>query len=238
LTNDEQKRVNAAIDRGVAYLRMTQLGGGSWVAGTHEVGYAALPGLTLLECWVPSNDPAVLKAARFVRFNASTLTRTYELSLAILFLDRLGNPRDRKLIQTLALRLIAGQNSAGGWTYDCPLLKAPDEYALLQLLWHHQTARLPEQVAPGKGNSLHDPMTQGKNGPLLDPITGEPKKPAGLPEGITRPNQGTSPRQTGAAGESRLIAPQPSGKRETNLTEPVTFAKGPKSGWTGVGKEP
>jgi hypothetical protein len=233
LTNEEQKRVNGAIDRGVAYLRKTQLGGGSWVKGTHAVGYAALAGLTLLECGVPPTDPAVLKAARFVRFNASTLAKTYELSLAVLFLDRLGNPRDRKLIQTLALRLIAGQNSSGGWTYDCPLLKAPDEYALLQHLWQHQPVPLPEPVAAGKSKLLHDSTTQGKTGPLPNPITGGPKKPGELPEGITGPNQGKSPGQTGGPGGSKLIEPLPLGKRETKLTEPGNPGKGPKSGGTG-----
>src|SRR6185437_6212174 len=106
------------IDRGVAYLRKTQLKSGSWAGKKqpHQLGYAALAGLTLLECGLPPEDPTVKKAYRFVKFNSTKLNHTYELSLALLFLDRLGSSKDRKLIQTLALRLIAGQNSAGGWT--------------------------------------------------------------------------------------------------------------------------
>ena len=59
---------------------------------------------------------------------------TYELGLAILFLDRLGQPRDRMLVRKLALRLVAGQTSNGGWTYECPLLNAEQERDLLASL--------------------------------------------------------------------------------------------------------
>jgi hypothetical protein len=146
LSAEEQKRVNEAIQRGVAYLGRTQLGNGSWSTGTlpqrgagldarkWAVGYAALPGLTLLECGVPPADPAVQKAARVVRQHIQAQTRTYEIALAILFLDRLGEPEDRKLIRSLALRLAAGQTAHGGWWYDCPLLKPAQEQKLLQYL--------------------------------------------------------------------------------------------------------
>ena len=107
----EQAEVNRAIDRGVDFLKLTQFPGGSWSAdGKHAAGYAALPGLTLLECGVPRDDPAVKQAAAFVRRAAPAMDHTYELALSILFLDRLGDPKDQKLIQTLALRLIAGQS--------------------------------------------------------------------------------------------------------------------------------
>src|SRR5206468_645731 len=66
---------------------------------------AALPALTLLECGAGASDPAVQKAAAFVRANAtkSAITSpTYECSLAILFLDRLGDAADEPLIRSLA----------------------------------------------------------------------------------------------------------------------------------------
>ena len=118
----EQEKVNKAIDRGVAWLEKTQLGDGSW-ARVNAVGLAALPGLTLLECGVPADDSHVRNAARFVRRQVPTLTATYQLALAILFLDRLGEKEDEPLIRTMALRLMAGQTPAGGWTYECPILK-------------------------------------------------------------------------------------------------------------------
>src|SRR5262249_20188333 len=158
-----------------AYLRKTQLKTGSWGGGTYAVGYAALPGLTLLECGVPAKDPAVAKAARFVRFYSPTLNKhsTYQLSLAILFLDRLGDPKDRKLIQSMALRLVAGQNSAGGWTYECPYLYPSQEQQLLKALRPYQPKHLQEPIAKGK---------KGK-----DPITDPDKKSGDLSAAIAAP---------------------------------------------------
>ncbi len=130
----EEKRVNAAIDRGIAFLRKQQTDSGTWVPYGHPVGMAALPALTLLECGVSPEDPQVQKAAAFVRKAIPKLNKTYELALAILFLDRLGESQDRPRIKTLAARLIAGQTRAGGWTYDCPLLSTEYEQLLTEAL--------------------------------------------------------------------------------------------------------
>ena len=137
LPPEQQDKVNAAIDRGVAYLEKVQYPGGTWDLN-HQTGLAALPGLTLLECGVPADDPHVQKAAQFVRGSVPNLNATYELALAILFLDRLGDPKDEPLIRTLALRLMAGQEATGGWTYNCPVLSEKDEGSLLTIL---QTTR-------------------------------------------------------------------------------------------------
>src|SRR5262249_58799679 len=106
------------IEQGSAYLQGHQLVNGTW-ENHHPVGMAALPALTLLECGVKPDNEQVQKAANFVRRKVPTLFATYEMSLAILFLDRLGDPADRKHIQTLALRLVADQGDDGGWTYQC-----------------------------------------------------------------------------------------------------------------------
>ena len=102
--------------------------------GNHAVGTRGFPGLSLLECGVPANDPNVRKAADFVREHAANLQATYELALAILFLDRLGDRKDKELIQTFALRLIAGQTGTGGWSYTCPILSPKDHTNLLAVL--------------------------------------------------------------------------------------------------------
>ena len=125
--------MNAAIDRGVAYLEKMQYPGGTWDLN-HQTGMAALPGLTLLECGVPADDPHVQNVAQFVRGAVPDLDATYELGLAILFLDRLGDPKDEPLIQTMALRLMAGQRDSGGWHYTCPVLSTKDEGSLLTIL--------------------------------------------------------------------------------------------------------
>ncbi|MBM4072086.1 MAG: hypothetical protein FJ271_24640 [Planctomycetes bacterium] len=135
LTDAEQKKVDAAIEKGVRYLKNVQQKNGTWMNwGKHVVGYAALGGLTLLECDAPAGDPAVKKAAAFVRAYSANLNQTYDMSLAILFLDRLGDPKDRALIQQLAVRLIAGQTGNGGWSYECPILSNPEKKELLTFL--------------------------------------------------------------------------------------------------------
>src|SRR5262249_38165295 len=44
---------------------------------------------------------------------------TYDLSLMIMFFDRLGLKSDEPLIQFLTLRLLSGQCTDGTWSYTC-----------------------------------------------------------------------------------------------------------------------
>lgn len=122
----EQARIDAAIEKGVKYLKTHQTLNGTWATGeTYAVGYAALAGLTLLECGVSPKDPVVAKAAGFVRNQHFKLTSTYESSLSILFFDRL-RAGDLFPIHVMATRLVAAQSSAGGWHYTVPLLPPED----------------------------------------------------------------------------------------------------------------
>ncbi len=134
----EQEAVNTAVDQGVNYLKRTQLKSGTWakIGVGHRIGYAVLPGLTLLECGLPPSDPLIQRAAGYLRARAAKLDTTYELSLGILFLDRLGEEKDKKIIQTFALRLIAGQSPTGGWGYKCPLFGEHAQMELLTALRH------------------------------------------------------------------------------------------------------
>jgi hypothetical protein len=214
LTAEQQKAVNAAIDRGVAYLRQTQKRNGSWSDKEFTIGYAALAGLTLLECGVPADDPAIKKAALHVRFSAATLNHTYQISLAILFLDRLGNTRDRKLIQTLGLRLVAGQNAAGGWTYSCPVLKTQEEQMLLAYLRQRQPKHLQEGIAWAKpGSLLHESIVDAK----------QPMKKTELAEGIPDTKKSG---ETTTPTESKLGDPLPSDTK--SKTKPRPKGKTPK----------
>jgi hypothetical protein len=131
----EQQLVNQAIDVGVDYLSKNQTETGVWAKDDgHPIGYSAFPGLTLLACGVPASDPVIQKAALYVRRKTADLTNTYELSLAILFLDRLGDRKDRPLIQKLALRIIGSQTPTGGWLYTCKVLTPADQNQLLAAL--------------------------------------------------------------------------------------------------------
>jgi hypothetical protein len=205
--NDEQKRINEAIDRGVTFLKSSQFDSGRWEQGGHAVGYAALPGLTLLECGVPAGDASVQRAATFVRQHAKTLEATYELALAILFLDRLGDSADRPLIQAMALRLIAGQNTTGGWTYHCPLLGVPDQQHLLAFLRRHQTQPLLDplghsgqttvSLAKKPASAGDHPLGNAMPGPSSDPFRTEPLSPLSDLLRAPGPQRDLSPGSTG-----------------------------------------
>ncbi|HVS35386.1 MAG TPA: prenyltransferase/squalene oxidase repeat-containing protein [Gemmataceae bacterium] len=164
----EQREVNLAIDEGVRYLKGAQRSSGSWAGdgAGNPVGYAALPGLTLLECGVAADDPVVRKAAGYVRRAAfdpdHPMERTYDLALTILLLDKLGDTKDEPLIHTLALRLVAGQTSTGGWGYKCPLLTGAQGKELSSLL--HRIAPGSDTI-PMKGEALVGIPAAGGNPP-------------------------------------------------------------------------
>lgn len=139
LTEEEQDKINNAIDRAVEFLKGAQTDKGGWQWRMYRDGrflaaQSALPAYALLEAGVPADDPVIQKAAEYVRPKALASDFTYEMSLILLFLDRLGDPKDKKLIQTLAVRLIAGQHHTGGWSYRCPILDDQGERNLLRLL--------------------------------------------------------------------------------------------------------
>ena len=116
----DDQTIQSALSRGVAFLKKQQDGKGTWTYVESTPGATALAGLTLLECDMPPTDRAVQRAAEAVRPATVTLTHTYSLALAVLFLDHLGDPADVPLIQSMGVRLLAGQKASGGWTYDCP----------------------------------------------------------------------------------------------------------------------
>ncbi len=129
----DKDAVNAAIARGVKNLRSLQAQNGTW-ANDHTTGLTALCGLTLLECGVPVDDDAVQKAAAAVRSASATMDKTYDISLSILFFDRLGEAGDVPLIESLTVRLLAGQNLEGTWSYPCPPIGAEEQRRLTTLV--------------------------------------------------------------------------------------------------------
>jgi hypothetical protein len=125
----DKEAILRAVDQGVAYLKATQAADGTW---SHEkIGATALCGLALLESEVKPTDPAVQKAAKAVREASIRCTDTYSLSLMIMFLDVLADPADAELIDSMAVRLLAGQEErTGGWTYQCPALSDAESHRL------------------------------------------------------------------------------------------------------------
>jgi hypothetical protein len=129
----DQKAIDEAIDRGVKLIQGVQGRDGSWRFNQQGMspGATALCALTLLECGVKDNDRSIEAAATLIRDAAPTLTKTYSVATAIMFLDRLGDNRDVPLIESLTVRLLAGQTQDGGWWYDCPSI-SDDEVTRLQ----------------------------------------------------------------------------------------------------------
>ena len=178
LPPEEQSAVDRAIDRGVKFLKATAQKNGTWArfGAPHQYGYAALPGLTLLECDVPLSDPILQHTAHCLRSSAATLDTTYELSLAILFLDRLGEPKDRKIIQTFALRLIAGQSATGGWGYKCPILGNKSQLELLTVLRHLNP---PAEGMPGIARGPNNMPGIARGPGNLPDVVGDPSRKPG-----------------------------------------------------------
>ncbi|HTU20428.1 MAG TPA: hypothetical protein VMG10_20355 [Gemmataceae bacterium] len=135
----DPKAIQHAIDRGVQALRGMQAGNGTWppdeeFGAATQTGATALAGLTLLECGASAEDKAVQRAAEIVRKASIHLTHNYSICLAIFFFDRLGDPRDIPLIESLTVRLLAGQTSTGGWNYFSPAVSEAEVRRLQALL--------------------------------------------------------------------------------------------------------
>src|SRR5262249_8819159 len=144
-----QEKVNRAIERGSRWLKgrleayhaehrepvpdyRPPMSAVSW--RPYEDGAVALMGLALLESGVPADDPVIDRTAEYLRKRAPMLRKTYNLATAIFFLERLGTARDRSLIKSLALRLVAGQSGQGCWGYVCTPLSPQGEERLLRFL--------------------------------------------------------------------------------------------------------
>ncbi len=116
--NDSQ--ITEARGKGVAFLKSKQLDEGHWEMPGHDVGVTALCALALVENGLSPYDPVIEKAHRYVKKSTKDLGSTYDIALAIVLLSRLDEHLNKSIIRDLGARLIAGQNTGGGWTYTCP----------------------------------------------------------------------------------------------------------------------
>jgi len=112
--------IKVAISRGVDYLAHSQSPSGAWNSFGHELGETALAGMAILAGGEDAYRANLDAAAAAVRRLAETDTSTYDTSLAIMFLDRLGRPQDAQLLHELGIRLVAGQCRDGSWSYTVP----------------------------------------------------------------------------------------------------------------------
>ncbi len=162
-------RVAAAIARGAAALQRLN---GQAAGGDHGIGSAGLSGLAMLEGAIKPDDTAVQNIAKLVRTTWTTDTKTYNVSLAILFLDRLGDPADIPTIQLLGTRLYGGMGRDGAYSYECadlvPIDQAGKSYAEL-------TAGNPPKAEPAKpepkkpDNGFPTAVNKKPNAPGVNP---------------------------------------------------------------------
>jgi hypothetical protein len=168
----DDEAVQTAIKNGVKYLQAMHQPQQTYNGGSHNMGSATLAGLALLESGIDESDPAVQNIVKYVRERALSETRTYELSLTIMFLDRLGHDKDRPVIQLLGVRLIAGQGRTGGWSYECGNRLSAEEEARLRAEFAKDTKLV------SRPSVKDDPPKKepGKSGPRSD-LPNDPKAP-------------------------------------------------------------
>ena len=137
----DQAAVDRAVQQGVEFLRRTQNPQGHWGTGTGPgsgkgwaVGYTCLAGLAL---WSAASRRAIRDFATRSPASAATPTNwriPTRSALAILFLDRMGEKSDKRIIQMLAGRLISAQTPTGGWGYNTTKYTAAESATLLAAL--------------------------------------------------------------------------------------------------------
>ncbi len=133
---DFVQRVNAAIDRGVAWLRTQQATDGSFPNyPLFPSAVTALAYQTLRVCGVPRDDPAAEKA--FTRLRATYRRKELQVYTAALILMAIAehgesvegddgerrvqlNTEDRTWAEEVAKALADGQDRHGSWGYDVP----------------------------------------------------------------------------------------------------------------------
>jgi hypothetical protein len=167
-------KVDAAIAKGAAFLKSSHSPRPGYSGGQYGLGSAALCGLAMLEGKVKPDDPAVANIAQYVRSNAPGNTQTYHISLAILFLDRLGDPRDVPLIQLLGVRLYSGLTATGGWGYGSGGPNVPGGVAPPAL----PAAPFPPQSPVRPPVSGARPNAPKKDDGFPQPKQGDPARPA------------------------------------------------------------
>jgi hypothetical protein len=237
VTAAQQKKIDGAIARGVKFLKEEQSKDGSWLGyvsghknfflghGAFPLGPTALAGLTLLECGVPATDPQITKAASFIRKHWQEDRHTYELSLILLFLDKLGDKKDNSIIKSVALRLVSGQTQNGGWSYSCPVL-TKDQEAKIYTALNKDRPKLPTAVDRDNTPWLAIPLDRSYKPQIPIPVDKDEKPPLPSPTQKSTYSPPTNPPKNHdfdecpdagdecrAENDTPLVAQQPPGKR-------------------------
>ncbi len=126
-----QEKINASIDRGVAWLKRTQQKDGSWAGDFGPAGQTALALYTLLSSDVSPKAPCVTRAAAYLAGlpvkkgtvqdlagrKKPAIRMTYAHSLTVLALTSLDARKHKRTIQRSVTALIGSQKKSGQWAY-------------------------------------------------------------------------------------------------------------------------
>ena len=149
-------RVNAAIERGIRYLKQNQRDGGNWERGAQIAGMGNTGGptclavLAMLNAGLKPDDPSVRDALKYIR--ALQPAGTYTVGLQTMVFAELNQPQDKPLIQRNVDWLIATAIHDGrqlhGWGYSKGLGhdNSNTQYALLGL---HAGKQAGAKIPPG-----------------------------------------------------------------------------------------
>jgi hypothetical protein len=128
---------------------------------------------------VPANDPAIERAAAYLRRAAVKEKMNYCISLYILFFDKLGDPEDVPLIEALAVRLLQSQDAQGGWSYNSSDVPEAEQTRLANLVANHRGGgkrpalpRIFGQLDPAIQLQIREPASEQAGG-------GEARAPRG-----------------------------------------------------------
>lgn len=139
----DPEKVRQSIDRGVAWLKKTQVENGTWPA---FLSYDLTPlcTLALLNAGVDPQDPVVQKALKYIRDPAHQPTITYQVALQTMVLSAAEPKRDMLVIRRNAKWLednqIKSGTMKGGWSY--PTGKGDNSNSQFALLGLHEAQRV------------------------------------------------------------------------------------------------
>ncbi len=149
-----EELINRATERGVAALRKMQAPDGSFSGASYGSGPTSLAALAWLECGVSPADEQVRKAVTVVRNDCPAMNRTYQLALAIMLLDRLGDRLDEPIIHILTVRLLESQTPMGGWSYKNGDVPAEEAAKLRALIDRRELKTVPSDSTAPDGTTV------------------------------------------------------------------------------------
>jgi hypothetical protein len=123
-----QVRINAAIEKGVAYLKTVQSGDGRWpyrgnAMIDHDGGLTALALYAMSASGVPADDAAIRRGLSWAfahprPYGPDATVGTYSASLLVLALTRIDEKKHRAAVHRLAALIADAQQSSDMWTYN------------------------------------------------------------------------------------------------------------------------